>query len=156
MVNFYNDYVTCSRTAKLSDVAGELLFPTVTITVNLVKYLHLSCFWNTLVFFHLFFPFTAFIVDHFDHIKKVGGAGIVGFGGDYDGVIRWVQWTHIWWQSLLLFLAHTCTGTRINSPLKLNGIVLRLVMELVVRFPALPFTCQHVLGQDAESINQLI
>ncbi|KAM4743691.1 dipeptidase 1 [Anableps anableps] len=47
MVNFYNDYVTCSKTAKLSDVA-----------------------------------------DHFDHIKKVGGAGIVGFGGDYDGVTR--------------------------------------------------------------------
>ncbi|KAM6942576.1 dipeptidase 1 [Xenentodon cancila] len=47
MVNFHNDYVTCSPTAKLSDVA-----------------------------------------DHFDHIKKVGGAGIVGFGGDYDGVAR--------------------------------------------------------------------
>ncbi|XP_028257942.1 dipeptidase 1 [Parambassis ranga] len=47
MVNFYNDYVTCSKTAKLSDVA-----------------------------------------DHFDHIKRVGGAGIVGFGGDYDGVTR--------------------------------------------------------------------
>ncbi|XP_038139660.1 dipeptidase 1 [Cyprinodon tularosa] len=47
MVNFYNDYVTCSKTASLSDVA-----------------------------------------DHFDHIKKVGGAGIVGFGGDYDGVTR--------------------------------------------------------------------
>ncbi|XP_040897553.1 dipeptidase 1 [Toxotes jaculatrix] len=47
MVNFYNDYVTCSKTAKLSDVA-----------------------------------------DHFDHIKKVAGAGIIGFGGDYDGVTR--------------------------------------------------------------------
>lgn len=47
MVNFYNDYVTCSQTAKLSDVA-----------------------------------------DHFDHIKKVGGAEIIGFGGDYDGVTR--------------------------------------------------------------------
>lgn len=47
MVNFYNDYVTCSHTATLSDVA-----------------------------------------DHFDHIKKVGGAEIVGFGGDYDGVGR--------------------------------------------------------------------
>lgn len=47
MVNFYNDYVTCSKTANLSDVA-----------------------------------------DHFDHIKKVGGAGIIGFGGDYDGVTR--------------------------------------------------------------------
>ncbi|XP_027870513.1 dipeptidase 1 [Xiphophorus couchianus] len=47
MVNFYNDYVTCSKTANLSDVA-----------------------------------------DHFDHIKKVGGAGIIGFGGDYDGVPR--------------------------------------------------------------------
>ncbi|XP_058486026.1 dipeptidase 1 [Solea solea] len=47
MVNFYNDYVTCSHTAKLSDVA-----------------------------------------DHFDHIKKVAGADIIGFGGDYDGVTR--------------------------------------------------------------------
>ncbi|XP_026234192.1 dipeptidase 1 [Anabas testudineus] len=47
MVNFYNDYVTCSKTAKLSDVA-----------------------------------------DHFDYIKKVAGAGSVGFGGDYDGVTR--------------------------------------------------------------------
>ncbi|XP_061830761.1 dipeptidase 1 [Nerophis lumbriciformis] len=47
MVNFYNDYVTCSQTATLSDVA-----------------------------------------DHFDHIRKVAGAGIIGFGGDYDGVTR--------------------------------------------------------------------
>lgn len=47
MVNFYNDYVTCSKTAKLSHVA-----------------------------------------DHFDHIKKVAGADIIGFGGDYDGVTR--------------------------------------------------------------------
>ncbi|KAM9765750.1 dipeptidase 1 [Menidia menidia] len=47
MVNFYNDYVTCSKTATLSDVA-----------------------------------------DHFDHIKKVAGSGIIGFGGDYDGVTR--------------------------------------------------------------------
>ncbi|XP_072321175.1 dipeptidase 1 [Eucyclogobius newberryi] len=47
MVNFYNDYVTCSHTANISDVA-----------------------------------------DHFDHIKKIGGAEIIGFGGDYDGVTR--------------------------------------------------------------------
>ncbi|KAL7866545.1 hypothetical protein AOLI_G00143590 [Acnodon oligacanthus] len=47
MVNFYNDYVTCSKEATLSDVA-----------------------------------------DHFDHIKNVAGASIVGFGGDYDGVPR--------------------------------------------------------------------
>ncbi|XP_030270537.1 dipeptidase 1 [Sparus aurata] len=47
MVNFYNDYVTCSETANISDVA-----------------------------------------DHFDHIKKVAGADIIGFGGDYDGVTR--------------------------------------------------------------------
>lgn len=47
MINFYNDYVTCSRTANLSDVA-----------------------------------------DHFDHIKKVAGPSIIGFGGDYDGVGR--------------------------------------------------------------------
>ncbi|KAJ0056588.1 hypothetical protein NL108_010508 [Boleophthalmus pectinirostris] len=50
MVNFYNDYVTCSHTATISDVA-----------------------------------------DHFDHIKKIGGAEIVGFGGDYDGVKRLPQ-----------------------------------------------------------------
>ncbi|KAK7913239.1 hypothetical protein WMY93_013450 [Mugilogobius chulae] len=47
MVNFYNDYVTCSKVANISDVA-----------------------------------------DHFDHIKKIGGAESVGFGGDYDGVTR--------------------------------------------------------------------
>ncbi|XP_042339113.1 dipeptidase 1-like, partial [Plectropomus leopardus] len=28
------------------------------------------------------------VADHFDHIKKVAGAGIIGFGGDYDGVTR--------------------------------------------------------------------
>uniref|UniRef100_A0A8C6WEP5 Dipeptidase n=1 Tax=Neogobius melanostomus TaxID=47308 RepID=A0A8C6WEP5_9GOBI len=50
MVNFYNDYVTCSHTAALSDVAN-----------------------------------------HFDHIKKIGGPEIVGFGGDYDGVTRCVN-----------------------------------------------------------------
>ncbi|KAF4789221.1 Dipeptidase 1 [Turdus rufiventris] len=47
MVNFYNDYVTCSKKANLSDVA-----------------------------------------DHLDYVKKVAGAGAVGFGGDYDGVSR--------------------------------------------------------------------
>lgn len=47
MINFYNDYVTCSPTANVADVA-----------------------------------------DHFDHIKKVAGASIIGFGGDYDGVSR--------------------------------------------------------------------
>lgn len=47
MVNFANDYVTCSKIANLSDVA-----------------------------------------DHFDHIKKVAGPDIIGFGGDYDGVSR--------------------------------------------------------------------
>ncbi|KAG9352470.1 hypothetical protein JZ751_020884, partial [Albula glossodonta] len=47
MVNFYNEYVTCSQTANLSQVA-----------------------------------------DHFDHIKRVAGSSIIGFGGDYDGVTR--------------------------------------------------------------------
>ncbi|XP_043099136.1 dipeptidase 1 [Puntigrus tetrazona] len=47
MVNFFNDYVTCSVNANISDVA-----------------------------------------DHFDHIKKVAGSSIIGFGGDYDGVPR--------------------------------------------------------------------
>ncbi|KAL7854699.1 hypothetical protein SRHO_G00168890 [Serrasalmus rhombeus] len=28
------------------------------------------------------------VADHFDHIKNVAGASIVGFGGDYDGVAR--------------------------------------------------------------------
>ncbi|XP_051757474.1 dipeptidase 1 [Ctenopharyngodon idella] len=28
------------------------------------------------------------VADHFDHIKKVAGASIIGFGGDYDGVPR--------------------------------------------------------------------
>ncbi|KAM8876613.1 dipeptidase 1-like [Synchiropus picturatus] len=47
MINFGNNFVTCGKSAKLSDVA-----------------------------------------DHFDYIKKVGGADIIGFGGDYDGVPR--------------------------------------------------------------------
>ncbi|KAL4613564.1 dipeptidase 1 [Arapaima gigas] len=47
MVNFYNDYVSCSTTANLSQVA-----------------------------------------DHFDYIRKVAGARVIGFGGDYDGVER--------------------------------------------------------------------
>lgn len=28
------------------------------------------------------------LADHLDYIKKVAGAGAVGFGGDYDGVSR--------------------------------------------------------------------
>ncbi|KAF7469349.1 dipeptidase 1 isoform X2 [Marmota monax] len=28
------------------------------------------------------------VADHLDHVKKVAGAGAVGFGGDYDGVTR--------------------------------------------------------------------
>ncbi|MBN3299431.1 DPEP1 Dipeptidase, partial [Amia calva] len=47
MVNFYNNYITCSKNTTLLDVA-----------------------------------------DHFDHIKKVAGYQIIGFGGDYDGVNR--------------------------------------------------------------------
>ncbi|XP_008048223.1 dipeptidase 1 [Carlito syrichta] len=47
MVNFYNDYVSCQKEAKLLQVA-----------------------------------------DHLDYIKKVAGAGAVGFGGDFDGVSR--------------------------------------------------------------------
>ncbi|KAJ8249212.1 hypothetical protein GJAV_G00232370 [Gymnothorax javanicus] len=50
MVNFYNDYVTCSETASLSQVA-----------------------------------------DHFDHIKKVAGPTVIGFGSDFDGVRRLPQ-----------------------------------------------------------------
>lgn len=36
------------------------------------------------------FPLTiaALLTDHFDYIKKVAGAEIIGFGGDYDGVTR--------------------------------------------------------------------
>lgn len=40
---------------------------------------------------HFIPVFTAVLIDHFDHIKKVAGAEIIGFGGDYDGVTRWVQ-----------------------------------------------------------------
>nr|XP_035137722.1 dipeptidase 1 isoform X2 [Callithrix jacchus] len=47
MVNFYNNYVSCTNEATLFQVA-----------------------------------------DHLDHIKKVAGAGAVGFGGDFDGVPR--------------------------------------------------------------------
>lgn len=37
---------------------------------------------------HFMLMFTSFTLDHFEHIKKVAGAEIVGFGGDYDGVTR--------------------------------------------------------------------
>ncbi|XP_077568943.1 dipeptidase 1 isoform X2 [Stigmatopora nigra] len=47
MINFFNDYVSCSHTATVANVA-----------------------------------------DHFDHIRKVAGVRIIGFGGDYDGVDR--------------------------------------------------------------------
>lgn len=40
MVNFYNDYVTCSKTAKLSDVAGKTQFIQKKSIFNLVKYCH--------------------------------------------------------------------------------------------------------------------
>lgn len=90
MVNFYNDYVTCSKTAKLSDVAGKLLLwpwqlPQTLLNINIYGHFNLSvsiCF---------ILMFTASIIAHFDHIKKVAGADIIGFGGDYDGVTRWVQ-----------------------------------------------------------------
>uniref|UniRef100_A0A3B4AIM8 Dipeptidase n=1 Tax=Periophthalmus magnuspinnatus TaxID=409849 RepID=A0A3B4AIM8_9GOBI len=38
-----------------------------------------------------FLTLFVFFLDHFDHIKKVGGPEIVGFGGDYDGVTRLPQ-----------------------------------------------------------------
>lgn len=74
MVNFYNDYVTCQKTAKLSDVAGEQqrgLAPT-----------------RTSIAPFFFFSPLMLSSDHFDYIKKVAGAEIIGFGGDYDGVTR--------------------------------------------------------------------
>lgn len=39
---------------------------------------------------HHIFSLT-FATDHFDHLLKEGGPTIIGFGGDYDGVTRWVQ-----------------------------------------------------------------
>lgn len=30
----------------------------------------------------------ALLTDHFDYIKNLAGAEIIGFGGDYDGVTR--------------------------------------------------------------------
>uniref|UniRef100_A0A8C6S7K9 Dipeptidase n=1 Tax=Neogobius melanostomus TaxID=47308 RepID=A0A8C6S7K9_9GOBI len=80
MVNFYNDYVTCSHTAALSDVAN-----------------------------------------HFDHIKKIGGPEIVGFGGDYDGVTRCVN----------------CPTLKCNPPsllVQLNWILLCVFAEFLRRF----------------------
>lgn len=80
MVNFYNDYVTCSHTANISDVAGEFLPPVVaqpTVKDRLQPH-------------HVFSPLLSHLltVEHFQHLKTVGGHTIIGFGGDYDGVTR--------------------------------------------------------------------
>lgn len=75
MVNFYNDYVTCSQKANISDVAGKEPRCEGTAAVK--------AGWSLTFISRSFFH-----ADHFDHIKKVGGAEIIGFGGDYDGVPR--------------------------------------------------------------------
>lgn len=79
MVNFYNDYVTCSKTANLSDVAGE--------SSPYNKYA-LTHTYNNKIISKWFMHFLPWHADHFDYIKKVAGASIIGFGGDYDGVGR--------------------------------------------------------------------
>lgn len=61
-----------------------------TAAVKLVEHSLLSSSLNIPEITPLIVTFTIFIADHFDHIKKVGGAGIIGFGGDYDGVTRCV------------------------------------------------------------------
>ena len=74
MVNFYNDYVSCKAEANLSQVAGGWACVAVVgagVGVSLLR--GLMC---------------CLCADHLDYIKKVAGAGAVGFGGDYDGVSR--------------------------------------------------------------------
>lgn len=72
MVNFYNDYVSCKMEANLSQVAGRWARGRVAGGVGPLPA-----------------PTPAASPpDHLDHIKKVAGAGAVGFGGDYDGVSR--------------------------------------------------------------------
>lgn len=83
MVNFYNDYVTCSEKATISDVAGELQgqpSPSANHCEGPTSQQHLV--------FSLIPSSLTFAADHFDHLKKIGGPEIIGFGGDYDGVTR--------------------------------------------------------------------
>ncbi|NXJ16065.1 DPEP1 Dipeptidase, partial [Odontophorus gujanensis] len=70
MVNFYNQYVTCSNVATVADVAGE------------------AAGRDGAGAQHHPIPSPGHSVptDHMDHVKKVAGIQSVGFGGDYDGV----------------------------------------------------------------------
>lgn len=70
MINFYNQYVTCSNTATLADVAGEAVGRD-----EVGAHCHL-----------IPSPGPSVPTDHMDHVKKVAGIESVGFGGDYDGV----------------------------------------------------------------------
>lgn len=72
MVNFYNDYVACKMEANLSQVAGRWVPADAWLGAGRLSQDP-----------HLLPP-----PDHLDHIKKVAGAGAVGFGGDFDGVSR--------------------------------------------------------------------
>ncbi|NWZ55837.1 DPEP1 Dipeptidase, partial [Haliaeetus albicilla] len=72
MINFYNEYVTCSDMATLADVAGEADARVGGgVAVSPHRPTH---------------PGPSVPADHMDHVKKVAGAQSVGFGGDYDGV----------------------------------------------------------------------
>lgn len=63
-----------------------------------------------------FFFFLNVTVDHFDHIKKVAGAGVIGFGGDYDGVTRLVGMvTTSVWKAVDCDGGHTVTLHRITA-----------------------------------------
>lgn len=70
MVNFFNNFVSCSDSATLPQVAGKWVGPhSGQVREGLA--------WDS----HLLLS-----TDHLDHIKKVAGAGAVGLGGDFDGV----------------------------------------------------------------------
>lgn len=87
MVNFYNDYVTCKQTATISDVAGESFWKQLQCLLPCIAFLHWALY-DIRQDINMWLHFSIWHTDHFDHIKKVAGSSIIGFGGDYDGVPR--------------------------------------------------------------------
>lgn len=73
MVNLYSKFISCSREANISRVAGEASW----VCFPLQSLYFMSISW-------LLVP-AGFFADHFDHIKKVIGAESIGIGGDFEG-----------------------------------------------------------------------
>lgn len=70
MVNFYSDFVACSKKANVSMVAGEKTY----METYMMWKIKMHCLKKSL-----------FFLDHFDHIKRVIGAESIGIGADFDG-----------------------------------------------------------------------